>query len=265
MIRLPKIMGIINLTPDSFYDGGKNNHINTALQKVEQYLNEGAEIIDLGAYSSRPGAVHISENEEKNRLIPILKEIVKKFPATKISVDTFRSNIAEIAVSEGVSIINDISGGTMDSNMFTTVAKLKVPYILMHILGTPQTMQQHITTNNIVNEVENYFTKKLNELSVLGINDVILDVGFGFGKSLAQNYELLKNLSHFHRFEKPLLIGISRKSMLYKPLGITPEQALTPSIVAHTLALQHHIDYVRTHDVKATRQTLEIYNLYASS
>lgn len=260
-----QIMGILNLTPDSFYDGGQHNTKQGALKKVAQFIEEGVDCIDLGAYSSRPGAVHISEEEEEKRLLPVLKEIVKNFPSLKISVDTFRSSIAKISVLEGAGIINDISGGTLDEHMFTTIAQLKVPYVLMHMKGTPQTMQHHLSQGNVILDIQNYFTKKLHELSNIGVNDVILDVGFGFGKTVEQNYQLLSHLSQFHHFKKPLLVGISRKSMLYKPLQITPEEALVPSMVAHTLALQQGIHYIRTHDVKATRQTIEIHHMYAKS
>lgn len=257
-------MGILNLTPDSFYDGGRNNSLKKAIEKAEQYISEGVDCIDIGAYSTRPGATPISIEEEHQRLLPVLKEISRIFPELIVSVDTFRSDIAKIAVNEGASIINDISGGTLDKNMFSTIAQLKVTYVLMHIIGSPQTMQLQTFKGNIVEEVQKYFTQKLKELSKLGVNDVILDVGFGFGKTLEQNYLLLRSLTEFHSFKKPILVGLSRKSMFYKLLNTTPDDALNATIAAQTLALTHGIDYIRTHDVKATRQTIQIYQAYVS-
>ncbi len=258
----PKIMAILNLTPDSFYDGGRNNSMNEALAKVEQYLDEGADIIDIGAYSSRPGAEHISEAEELKRLMPVLTAIQKTFPDTVISIDTFRSQVAYQSAMEGAQIINDISGGLMDQQMFATIAKLPVHYILMHMQGTPQTMQQSIHKGNITKHLQKFFKEQLAQLKALDFDNVILDIGLGFGKTLEQNYELLKNLTAFEHFGKPLLVGLSRKSMLYKPLGITPQEALNATSVAHTLALLNGADYLRVHDVKACREVIDIVHLY---
>lgn len=257
-----QIMAILNLTPDSFYDGGSYRNLSEILAKVEKYLQEGADIIDIGAYSSRSGAVHISSQEEQERLIPALKEIVNQFPKVKISIDTFRSEIAKICIEEGASIINDISGGEMDDTMYKTVAHYHVPYILMHMKGTPQNMQQNLTEGEITKEVKTYFQKKLELLSEFGLNDVILDVGFGFGKSIEQNYELLRNLNQFKSLQKPLLVGISRKSMLYKTLDSNPKEALNATTVAHTLALINGADYLRVHDVKEAKETITILKKY---
>jgi len=255
-------MAILNLTPDSFYDGGSYKNGVQILQKVEQYIAEGADIIDIGAYSSRPGASHISQEEEYLRLIPILKEIKINFPQISISVDTFRSEIAKICIEEGAHIINDISGGEMDQNMFNTIAHYQIPYVLMHLKGTPQNMQKNIKEGSVLHEIQNYFQKKLDILANIGVNNVILDVGFGFGKSFDQNYELLRNLSIFKRFEKPLLVGISRKSMLYRILNSTPERALNATTVAHTLALLNGADMLRVHDVKEAKEVVEIIKKY---
>jgi dihydropteroate synthase len=258
----PQIMGILNLTPDSFYDGGKNNSIKKALQKVENYIEEGVDIIDIGAYSSRPGAENISIEIEKERLLPVLKSVIKEFPNAILSVDTFRSEIAKIAVQEGAQIINDISGGEMDKKMFETISQLGVTYILMHMKGTPQTMQSQITSADIITEIKGYFQKKLSQLSEIGVEDVILDVGFGFGKSMEQNFSLLKHLSRFQMFNKRLLVGVSRKSMLYKTLQILPEEALNATSVAHTLALLNGANILRVHDVKECNETIKIIKQY---
>ena len=261
----PKIMAILNLTPDSFYDGGENQNIKAALKKVEQYLTEGADIIDIGAYSSRPGAQHISEEKELERLIPVLKILKKEFPNTIFSIDTFRSQVAYQSAQEGAHIINDISGGMMDQYMFETIANLPVQYIMMHMQGTPQTMQQSIYEGDIVKHVYIFFETQLKKLDKLGFNDVILDVGFGFGKTLEQNYTLLKNLKTFNKLNKPILVGLSRKSMLYKLLNNSPQEALNATSVAHTLALLNGADYLRVHDVKACKETITIVNQYLKS
>ncbi len=258
----PIVMGIINLTPDSFYDGGRYTTTKAALQQVEKHIADGAAIIDMGAYSSRPNAVHISGKEEGDRLFPMLQAVLKEFPQTLISIDTFRSEIARESIAMGAHIINDISGGNMDATMFQTIAKLKVPYILMHMQGTPQNMQKKPIQTNVTHQVRMFFQKKLEELQKLGVNDVILDVGFGFGKSLDQNYELLKNLPAFKSFDKPVLVGISRKSMLYKVLQKRPDQALNATSVAHTIALLNGADILRVHDVKEAVEVIQIINQY---
>ena len=256
-----KIMGILNITPDSFFDGGKYNVPSHIISQVEKMLNEGATFIDVGAYSSRPGAKHISEEEELNRILPVIQLLAKEFSDIIISVDTFRSKIAEHCIDNGASLVNDISAGSMDSNMFITIAKLQVPYIIMHMQGTPQNMQSNPTYDDIVNEVLFYFSKKIVELRDLGVNDIITDVGFGFGKTLEHNYHLLKNLSLFKNLEVPILAGVSRKSMLFKPLNISPKEALNATTSANTIALLNGANILRVHDVKEAMQAIKVVEL----
>lgn len=257
-LTTPKVMGILNLTPDSFYDGGKYKSDKEFLLQTEKMLHEGATFIDIGAYSSRPRAKHISEKEELSRLIPVLKILLQNFPEIIISVDTFRSEIAKKSIEIGASMINDISAGSLDAKMFLTIAKLQVPYIMMHMKGTPQNMQQNIIYNDLIKDILFYFSKKISELRALGINDLILDVGFGFSKTLNQNYELLNNLNLFKTLELPILTGLSRKSMLYKHLNITPKEALNATTVANTIALQQGSNILRVHDVKEAMETIKI-------
>jgi len=257
----PKVMGILNITPDSFFDGGKYSDKQAILSKVKKMLNDGATFIDVGAYSSRPGAKHISEEEELHRIIPVLKLLIQTFPQILISVDTFRSNVANECIKNGACIINDISAGSLDKNMFPTIAKLQVPYIIMHMQGSPQNMQQNPTYKDVTQELLFYFSKKLVELRNLGINDIVADVGFGFGKTVEHNYQLLKNLERFKNLEIPLLAGLSRKSMLFKPLGISPEQALNATTSANTIALQNSASILRVHDVKEAIETIKIFEL----
>ena len=255
----PKIMGILNLTPDSFYDGGQNNDPITALKKAEEFLSEGADILDLGAYSSRPGADHISETKELKRLIPIIKAIVGEFPEAVLSIDTFRSAVARAAVNEGAHIVNDISAGEMDTEMFETVASLGVPYILMHMKGTPQTMSSETNYQDITTEVCKYFALKIERLQQLGVKDLIVDPGFGFAKTADQSYELLKNLDILKITSHPILAGLSRKSMIYKTLGTDAENALNGTIAANTIALMKGANILRVHDVKAAKEALLIF------
>ena len=257
----PKVMGILNITPDSFFDGGKYNNPQSIVKQVEKMLSEGATFIDVGAYSSRPGAKHISEKEEKERILPVVKLLAKEFPQILMSIDTFRSEIAEACINEGACIINDISAGNMDENMFTTVAKLNVPYIIMHMKGTPQNMQKNCTYNHVVNDVIFYFSKKINELRLLGVNDIITDVGFGFSKKLEHNYKLLKHLELFKGLEVPTLVGLSRKSMLFKPLEITQKEALNATTTANTIALLNGANILRVHDVKEAVEAIKIVEL----
>jgi dihydropteroate synthase len=256
----PKIMGILNLTPDSFYDGGRNNNLKDALKKTEQILTEGAEIVDIGAYSSRPGAEHISEETESDRLIPVLRAIVNEFPDAVLSIDTFRAEIANIAVNEGAGIINDISAGSMDNEMFQTIAKLDVPYIMMHMKGTPQTMASMNDYEDIVTEVCHYFTTRIQTLKKMGVNDLIVDPGFGFAKNLEQNYELLANLEHLKSTGHPVLVALSRKSMIYKLLETDSDNALNGTTAANTIALMKGANILRVHDVKEAIETLKIVN-----
>ena len=260
-VSSPKVMGILNITPDSFFDGGKYNNPQSIVKQVEKMLSEGATFIDVGAYSSRPGAKHISEKEEKERILPVIKLLAKEFPQILMSIDTFRSEIAEACINEGACIINDISAGNMDENMFTAVAKLNVPYIIMHMKGTPQNMQKNCTYNHVVNDVIFYFSKKINELRLLGVNDIITDVGFGFSKKLEHNYKLLKHLELFKSLEVPTLAGLSRKSMLFKPLGITQKEALNATTTANTIALLNGANILRVHDVKEAVEAIKIVEL----
>ncbi|MHB1146232.1 MAG: dihydropteroate synthase [Lutibacter sp.] len=254
----PKVMGILNCTPDSFFDGGKYNDSTAIVNQVEKMLSEGATFIDIGAYSSRPGAKHISEEEELNRILPVIKLLISEFPAILISVDTFRSNVAEQCAHHGACIINDISAGDMDLNMFPVIAKLQIPYIIMHMQGTPQNMQKNPVYNDVVSDVLYYFSKKIAELHKLGLNDIIADVGFGFGKTISHNYQLLKHLELFKNLEVPMLAGLSRKGMLYKPLGITAEFALNTTTAANTVALLNGASILRVHDVKEAVETVKI-------
>ncbi len=260
-LSTPKIMGIVNLTPDSFYDGGNYNTINLALKQVEKHLRDGATFIDIGGYSSRPNAPSVSTEEELKRVLPILKEINTQFPKSLISVDTFRSEVALEAIKNGASIINDISAGDMDTKMLDTIADLQVPYIAMHMKGTPQTMQKSPTYRNVVEDLIYYFSKKLDTINVLGINDAILDVGFGFGKTVEDNYKLLNDLDLFKLFKIPILAGISRKSMLYKPLEITPQESLNATSIAHIIALRNGVNILRVHDVKEAMECVKINQL----
>ena len=257
-LSTPKVMGILNITPDSFFDGGNYSSDKEILAQTEKMLNEGATFIDIGAYSSRPNAEHISKEKELKRLLPTLKSLIKNFPEILISVDTFRSAIAKKSVEIGACMINDISGGTLDKNMFKTIGELQVPYILMHIKGTPQNMQQQPTYDNVVQDVVSYFSEKILELRQEKVNDILLDVGFGFGKTLEDNYELLKRLSHFENFELPILTGISRKSMLYNLLDTSAKESLNATSIANTIALQNGTNILRVHDVKEAVETIKI-------
>lgn len=257
-LSTPKVMGILNVTPDSFYDGGKFNSDIEILNQVENMLSEGATFIDIGAYSSRPNAEHITEDEELKRLIPVLELLIKQFPEILISVDTFRSKIAKKSIGVGACMINDISGGTLDQQMFKTIGKLKVPYVLMHIQGTPQTMQSNPSYENVTREVLKYFSEKVLALKSEKVNDIILDVGFGFGKTIEHNYELLKNLSHFKTFDLPILTGVSRKSMLYKLLNTSAKETLNATSIANTIALSNGTNILRVHDVKEAMESIRI-------
>ncbi len=259
----PKVMGILNVTPDSFYDGGRYTTERDILIKVERMLKEGAAFIDVGAYSTRPNARNISPEQEIYRSLKAITAISKTFPKALICADTFRSNVAQEAVKAGACMINDISGGTVDDNMFQTVATLQVPYVLMHIQGTPQTMQDKPHYTDIVYDIRAYFSEKIVQLRHLGVNDIILDVGFGFGKTIKHNYQLLQNLDLFNCFDVPLMVGISRKSMLYKVLESNADKALNATTVANTLALQRGVKILRVHDVKEAIETIQIVNQLA--
>ncbi|MBE8713404.1 dihydropteroate synthase [Sphingobacterium hungaricum] len=256
--ELPKIMAILNLTPDSFYDGGKYNSIEHAVAKAEELLNQGADIIDIGAFSSRPGAKLISAQEEMDRALPIIEEIVLRFPQALLSIDTFRSEVAETAIKAGVQIINDVSGGTIDENMFDTVAKLQVPYVLMHMRGLPETMQNETSYDDIVTDVATYFGEKISKLRSLGVKDIVLDPGFGFAKTQEQNYELLHRVDELHYFGLPILGGISRKSMIHKKLNIQPDESLIGTTVLNTLLLLKGVQILRVHDMKEAKQIVDL-------
>ena len=252
-------MGILNITPDSFYDGGKYISDKKIIERAEQILSEGAKIIDIGAYSSRPGASHVPEKEELDRLQPVLSIIRKKFPEAIISVDTFRSNIAEIVVKDyEASIINDISGGNYDPEMFKTISELNVPYIIMHIKGIPENMQTNPQYEDLIKEILMFFAEKIEKAKLIGINDIIIDPGFGFGKTLEHNYELMKHLDKFKILDLPILVGISRKSMIYNLFNSTPDNALTGTIALNAFALQKGADILRVHDVKEAIETIKI-------
>ena len=256
----PVVMGILNITPNSFFDGGRYTKEKTILQHVEQMVEEGVNIIDVGAVSTHPGAVTVSTKDEISRLLPALKAIKKRFPDIPLSIDTFRSWVAMEAMDVvGDCIVNDISGGNFDENMFNTVAKLGVPYILMHINGTPQTMQDDPHYDDVVREISSYFSEKVRLLIRAGVKDVILDPGFGFGKSIEDNYELMNRLDSFKVFQLPVLAGISRKSMIFKLLGITPEDSLPGTETLNTMALLGGADILRVHDVKEAVHAVKIF------
>lgn len=257
----PKIMGILNLTPDSFYDGGRYQSEKALLTQTERMLNEGAAIIDVGAYSSRPGADHISVEEEASRLIPAIKTMLKAHPQTIISVDTFRAEIAEKAIDAGAAMINDISGGEMDDKMFDTVARLGVPYFLMHMKGTPQNMQENPSYESLITDMLDYFSEKVDRLQQLGVPDIIIDPGFGFGKTIAHNYEIIRRLNDFSILGHPILAGVSRKSMIYKALNISPEESLNATTALHVLCLQNGASFLRVHDVKEAAEAIKIVTL----
>ena len=257
-LSTPRVMGILNVTPDSFYDGGKYTQPDELLRHTEKMLNEGAAFIDVGGYSSRPKASHISEATEQARVLPVVELLVKNFPDILISIDTFRSSIAAAAIAAGACMVNDISGGDMDEQMFTTVARLQVPYIVMHMQGTPQTMQLQPVYSNVVQDLIHYFSEKIFALRELGLNDIIIDVGFGFGKTMEHNYQLLKNLDLFNALGVPVLTGVSRKSMLWKLLGTSAQDALNATSVAHTIALLNGTHILRAHDVKEALEAVKI-------
>jgi len=257
-LKKPKVMGILNLTPDSFFDGGKYKDEASILKQVEFMLDHGATFIDMGAYSSRPGAEHVPEEEELKRMIPIIDLILKKFPDTLISVDTFRSKVAAESIEHGAAIINDIAAGNLDDDMFATVAKHQVPYIMMHMKGTPQSMQQEASYDNLINDLRFYFSEKIQKTTSQKINDIIIDPGFGFAKTTAQNYTLLNHLDMFQTFGVPILIGLSRKSMVYKILESSPQEALNGTTALHTVALLKGANIIRAHDVKEASECVKL-------
>lgn len=254
----PKVMGILNLTFDSFYSGSRLANLEEALQKSEQMLNEGADFLDVGGMSTRPGSEAVSEEEELKRVVPVIEAIKKEFPSVLISIDTYRSSVTKAAVEAGAVIVNDISAGSMDAHLFATVAELKVPYILMHMQGTPTDMQLNPNYENVVLEVNQFFSKKIRELTDLGVNDIIIDPGFGFGKNLEHNYELLNQLDLLTFGDYPILAGLSRKSMIYKLLGTTPTEALNGTTVLNTISLLKGAKILRVHDVKEAVEAVKL-------
>jgi dihydropteroate synthase len=258
-LSTPKIMGILNITPNSFYDGGKYSSEKNAISQVEKMLNEGATFIDIGAYSSKPNAEFISEKEELNRIIPVIKAVINEFPEAMLSIDTFRSSVAQEGINHGAALINDISAGSLDERMLEVIAKNNVPYIMMHMRGTPQTMQTQTNYEHLINEIVTYFSDKINKARKLGINDLIIDPGFGFTKTTAQNFELLSNLELFKILELPILSGVSRKSMIYKTLDINPEEALNGTTVLNTIAISKGANIIRVHDVKEAIECVKLY------
>ncbi|MEL6976629.1 MAG: dihydropteroate synthase [Bacteroidota bacterium] len=261
----PKIMGILNLTPDSFYDGGKYKDDWAILNQVERMLNEGATFIDMGAYSSRPGAEHVSEDEEKRRLLPILELVLENFPQTLISIDTFRSGMARACLERGAALINDISAGNLDAQMFEVVSEFKAPYIMMHLKGTPQSMQKQAVYEDLIQELLFYFSSKLKQAHEAKLVDVVIDPGFGFAKTTPQNFELLQNLNLFKTLGKPLLIGLSRKSMIYKTLGTSAKEALNGTTALHAVALLKGANILRVHDVKEAHECIQLVNAIPDS
>ena len=257
-LTIPKIMGILNLTPDSFYDGGLYNNTDRALAQTEKMLLEGATFIDVGGASSKPGAVEISADEELARVLPVIEEIHKTFPETLISIDTYRSDVAKQAVAAGAAMVNDISGGNLDAKMLKTVGALGVPYVAMHMQGTPQNMQDKPSYDTILTDIRLFFAAKIDAAHKAGIHDIIIDPGFGFGKTLEHNYSLLKNISSIQMDGIPMLIGVSRKSMIHKLLQIEVADALNGTSVLNTVALQQGAQILRVHDVKEAHQAVQL-------
>ena len=257
----PKVMGIVNLTPDSFFDGGKNSSEVQILKSVEKHLKDGATFLDFGAVSTKPNAAEVSKEEELKRLLPALKLVLDEYKDAIISVDTYRSEVAKQAIEKGAAIINDISAGLLDEKMLETVAKLQVPYIMMHMKGDPINMQENINYDNVVDSIISFFKLKIQELEKLGFSNIIIDPGFGFGKSINDNYEILKNLKLFKSLGKPIMVGLSRKSMIYKVLNNSPKEALNGTTVVNTLALDKGADILRVHDVKAAVEAVKITTL----
>ncbi len=259
-LSTPKIMGILNVTPDSFYDGGVHNSDKKILKHVEKMLNDGAIFIDIGAYSSRPDGVNIDENEELNRVVPALELVNNKFPETIISIDTFRSKVAETCLNSGASIINDISAGEMDKKMMEIVGKYKVPYVMMHMKGNPQNMMNKINYDKMLKEIMQYFSKKINQAISHKINDIIIDPGFGFAKDVNQNFDLLNNMDILKILEKPMMVGISRKSMIYKSLQTNAKESLNGTTVLNTISLIKGASILRVHDVKEANECVKLIN-----
>jgi len=258
-LTTPKVMGILNITPNSFYDGGQYVTEKSILNQVEKMLLEGAAFIDLGAYSSKPNAALVSEEEEIERLLPVIKSVLKHFPDTLLSIDTFRSEVAKVSLELGAAMINDIAAGNLDDKMFETIAKFQVPYVMMHMKGTPQTMTSLTQYDNIVKEMLFYFSEKIATARSFGINDLVVDPGFGFAKTLEHNYEVLQHLALFQTLDLPILVGVSRKSMIYKVLETNAEDALNGTTVLNTIALTKGANILRVHDVKEAVECVKLF------
>ncbi|PIQ46931.1 MAG: dihydropteroate synthase [Cytophagales bacterium CG12_big_fil_rev_8_21_14_0_65_40_12] len=252
-------MGIVNVTPDSFYAASRQSRESEVIIAARKMLEEGALILDIGGYSSRPGAVDISIAEERQRVTKAIAAVIREFPNAFISIDTFRSEVAKAAIESGACMVNDISGGSLDNEMFDTVAQLKVPYVLMHMRGTPQNMVQLTAYDSLLKDIALFFAEKVSQLKAKGVNDIILDPGFGFAKTVAQGYEILQNLDYFKTLQLPLLVGLSRKSMIYRTLGITPEESLNGTTAANMAALINGASILRVHDVKEARETIQLF------
>ncbi len=258
-LETPLVMGILNVTPDSFYDGGQYQQADEILRQAEKMLTEGAAILDIGGMSSKPGSPLISEAEELRRVIPTIQTILKHFPNTILSIDTVQSEVTKQSVEAGASIVNDISAGRLDARLYPTVAALDVPYVLMHMQGTPETMQQNPVYEDVVQEVLDFFITEVGKLRALGVKDILLDVGFGFGKTLAHNYQLLKHLHVFKILDLPILTGLSRKSMVYKPFGGSAKQGLNGTTALHMVALQQGSSILRVHDVREAGEVIQLW------
>lgn len=264
-LSTPKVMGILNVTPDSFFDGGSYKNIERYIAQAGKMLIEGATFIDIGAYSSKPGAAEVSVEEELQRILPVVQSITKEFPNCIISIDTFRSSVAKVCIEEGAAMVNDISGGQLDPNMLATVAQLKVPYILMHMRGTPQNMQQKTTYTDLIQDIIFYFSEQLQKAKEAGINDVILDPGFGFSKNVKQNFQLLEGLELLQNLDVPILAGISRKSMIYKTLEIDAKNALNGTTALNMVCLNNGASILRVHDVKEAMECVTLFNALKAS
>ena len=261
----PAVMGIINVTPDSFFGGSRQESIDAVLRSAERMLNEGASLIDIGGQSTRPGSSRVDAAEEATRVVPAIEALVKRFPDIFISIDTFYARVAHEAVNAGALLVNDVTAGTIDTDLLPTVTALQVPYVLMHMQGTLETMQLAPAYKNVVTDVFDYFSFKLQTLYESGLHDIILDPGFGFGKTAAHNFALLNGLSFFKQFEKPILVGLSRKATVYKTLGITADEALNGTTVLNTLSLQNGAAILRVHDVKEAAQAVKLWTAYRSA
>ncbi len=258
-LSIPKVMGILNVTPNSFFDGGKYKNEDEIISQVEKMLSEGATFIDIGAYSSKPSAEFVTEKEEIDRIVPAIELILKHFPETLLSIDTFRAEVAKASIESGAAIINDIAAGELDDKMFEVIAKYNVPYIMMHMRGNPQTMQSLTEYDDIVKEMLFYFSEKVKKARSLGINDLILDPGFGFAKTTDQNYEVLQKMELFNLLELPVLAGVSRKSMIYKTLNNTAQEALNGTTFLNTIALTKGAKILRVHDVKEAMECVTLF------